>query len=44
MPVLWKEAMEKRKAKIAELTEKYKGDPTRLAMLSQIASDLAGLE
>lgn len=41
---LEKEAMEKRKAKIAELTEKYKGDPTRLAMLSQIASDLAGLE
>lgn len=41
---LEKEAMDKRKAKIAELTEKYKGDPTRLAMLSQVAADLAGLE
>lgn len=41
---LEKEAMDKRKAKIAELTEKYKGDPTRLAMLSQIAADLAAIE
>lgn len=41
---LEREAIEKRKAKIAELTEKYKGDPTRLAMLSQIASELASLE
>lgn len=41
---LEKEAMDKRKAKIAELTEKYKGDPTRLAMLSQIAADLATIE
>ena len=41
---LEKEAMDKRKAKIAELTEKYKNDPTRLAMLSQIAAELASLE
>ena len=41
---LEKEAMDKRKAKIAELTEKYKDDPTRLAMLSQIAADLATIE
>lgn len=40
---LEKEAMDKRKAKIAELTEKYKGDPTRLAMLSQIAAELNNL-
>lgn len=40
---LEKDAIEQRKAKIAELTEKYKNDPTRLAMLSQIASDLANL-
>ena len=37
---LEKEAMEARKKKIAELTEKYKNDPTRLAMLSQIAAEL----
>lgn len=37
---LEKEAMDKRKQKIAELTEKYKDDPTRLAMLSQIAAEL----
>ncbi len=41
---LEKEAMETRKQKIAELTEKYKNDPTRLAMLSQVAADLAALE
>lgn len=41
---LEKEAMDNRKAKIAELTEKYKDDPTRLAMLSQIAADLASIE
>lgn len=41
---LEKEAMENRKKKIAELTEKYKNDPTRLAMLSQIASELNTLE
>lgn len=39
-----KEAMDRRKAKIAELTEKYKNDPTRLAMLSQVASELASFE
>lgn len=33
--------IEKRKAKIAELTEKYKNDPTRLEMLSQVASELS---
>lgn len=41
---LEKEAMEARKKKIAELTEKYKDDPTRLAMLSQIAAELNELD
>lgn len=41
---LEKEAMEARKQKIAELTEKYKNDPTRLAMLSQIAAELNELD
>lgn len=41
---LEKEAIEQRKQKIAELTEKYKNDPTRLAMLSQVAEDLAKLD
>jgi len=38
---LEKTEIEKRKEKIAELTEKYKDDPTRLAMLSQVAAELA---
>ena len=33
--------IEKRKQKIAELTEKYKNDPTRLEMLSQVAHELS---
>ena len=37
---LEKEAIEKRKAKIAELTERYKNDPVRLEMLSRVAADL----
>lgn len=41
---LEKEAIEQRKQKIAELTEKYKNDPIRLQMLSQVAADLAALD
>ena len=40
---LEKEAIDARKHKIIELTEKYKNDPTRLAMLSQIAIELNDL-
>ena len=36
--------IDKRKQKIAELTEKFKNDPTKLAMLSQVAQDLANLK
>lgn len=41
---LEKTAIEQRKAKIAELTERYKDDPIRLQMLAQVAADLASLE
>lgn len=36
--------MNERKQKIAELTERYKNDPVRLHILSQIASDLNNLD
>lgn len=38
------EKMNSRKQKIAELTERYKNDPVRLHMLSQIAADLSEME
>lgn len=38
---LQKTEIEKRKEKIAELTEKYKNDPVRLEMLSQVAAELS---
>jgi hypothetical protein len=33
-----------RREKIAMLTEKFKNDPIRLAVLAQVASDLSALE
>jgi hypothetical protein len=36
--------LDKRRQKVAELTERYKDDPVRLQLLSQIASDLNDCE
>lgn len=41
---LERDRMLERKRKIAELTERYKSDPVRLHMLSQIAADLNDME
>jgi len=41
---LEKDEIAKRKEKIAELTERYKNDPVRLEMLSQVAAELASIQ
>lgn len=40
---LEKDAIEQRKQRIAELTEKFKDDPVRLKMLSEVAAELNNL-